>query len=87
LAKIAVGAGYPAVTDDDILDTIINLPSFQEQQKIAEILQKADRIRRLRRHARQMSETFLQSVFLEMFGRFFRSKTSLLNQVLSTLKT
>jgi len=46
----------------------IQLPPLPEQQRIATILQKADRIRRLRRYARKLSNGYLQSVFLEMFG-------------------
>jgi len=38
-------------------------------------LEKADRLRRTRRYARQLSDTLLQSVFLEMFGRFFEDET------------
>jgi len=49
-------------------DYPIPLPPLPEQQRIAAILQKADRIRQLRRYARQLSDTYLQSVFLEMFG-------------------
>jgi type I restriction enzyme, S subunit len=46
----------------------IPLPSLDEQKRIATILSKADRLRRLRRYARELSDGYLQSVFLEMFG-------------------
>lgn len=46
----------------------IPLPSLPEQKRIAALLEKANRLRRTRRYARQLSDTFLQSVFLEMFG-------------------
>mgnify|MGYP002681357298 CR=1 FL=1 len=49
-------------------DFPIFLPPITEQKRIAAILQKADRIRQLRRYARQLSDGYLQSVFLEMFG-------------------
>ena len=39
-----------------------------EQRRIAALLEKVDRLRRTRRYARQLSDTFLQSVFLDMFG-------------------
>jgi type I restriction enzyme S subunit len=48
--------------------TRIELPPLSEQKRIAAILAKADRLRRLRRYALELSDTFLQSVFLEMFG-------------------
>ena len=46
----------------------IPLPPLPEQQRIAGILSRADRLRRLRRYALDVSDGYLQSVFLEMFG-------------------
>ncbi|MEI6445013.1 MAG: restriction endonuclease subunit S [Nostocales cyanobacterium ELA583] len=46
----------------------VPLPPLPEQKRIAAILEKCDRLRRTRRYSLQLSETFLQSVFLEMFG-------------------
>lgn len=46
----------------------IPLPPLPEQKRIAAILEKCDRLRRTRRYSLQLSETFLQSAFLEMFG-------------------
>ena len=57
-----------AVRKDDLLSLEIPLPPLPEQKRIAAILAKADRLRRLRRTARDLSDTYLQSVFLEMFG-------------------
>jgi len=68
LTRLATGASYPAVSDDTVLDAEIPLPLLSEQQRIAAILGRADRLRRLRRTARELSDTYLQSVFLEMFG-------------------
>jgi type I restriction enzyme S subunit len=49
-------------------EMVINLPPLPEQERIVAIAQKADRLRRTRRYALQLSDTFLQSVFLEMFA-------------------
>jgi len=68
LTQLSIGAGYPAVSDDNILDTEIPLPPLPEQQRTAAILAKADRLRRLRRTAHELGDTYLQAVFLEMFG-------------------
>lgn len=57
-----------AVRKEDLLSLTIALPPLSEQKRIAAILDKADRLRRLRRYALQLSDTYLQSVFLEMFG-------------------
>ncbi len=68
LIRLAIGAGYPAVSDDDILDCEIPLAPLPEQHRIAELLDKADHLRRTRRDAAQLSDTFLQAVFVRMFG-------------------
>jgi type I restriction enzyme, S subunit len=68
-------AGQQRVPTDFLSNLEIPLPSLIEQERLVTILQKADRIRRLRRHARQMSETFLQSVFLEMFGKYINDSS------------
>jgi len=44
------------------------IPPHSEQERIAALLDKADRLRRLRRFALEMGDSYLQSVFLEMFG-------------------
>jgi type I restriction enzyme S subunit len=61
------------VTQKNISQTVIKsypipLPSLQEQRNIAAILDKANRLRRLRRYALELGDSYLQSVFLEMFG-------------------
>ncbi|KGF71709.1 hypothetical protein DO97_16195 [Neosynechococcus sphagnicola sy1] len=70
LTKLSIGAGYPAVSDEDILDSEIPLPPIAEQKRIASIAQKCDRLRRTRRYTQQLSDSYLRSVFLEMFGDF-----------------
>ena len=59
---------YPSISLEAISNVEIELPPLPEQKRIAAILAKADRLRRLRRTARDLSDTYLQSVFLEMFG-------------------
>jgi len=49
-------------------EALIPLPPLPEQQRIAARLDKAARLRRLRHYALELGETYLQSVFLEMFG-------------------
>jgi len=46
----------------------ISLPPLSEQKRIASLLARADRLRGLRRAARELCDSLLQSVFLEMFG-------------------
>lgn len=68
LATIATGASYPAVTDDDILDTCIPLPDLTEQRRIAERLEQADRMVRTRRYALELTDSLIPAAFLELFG-------------------
>ncbi len=46
----------------------IPLPSLEEQKRIAAILDKADAIRRKRQQAIALTDQFLRSVFLDLFG-------------------
>jgi type I restriction enzyme, S subunit len=46
----------------------IPIPSLPVQKQIATILDKADAARQKRREANQLTEQFLQSTFLDMFG-------------------
>ena len=57
-----------AVRKDDLLALKVPLPPLPEQRRIAAILERADRLRRLRRYALELSAGYLQAVFVEMFG-------------------
>jgi len=57
-----------AVRASDLGDLRIPLPPLPEQRRIAAILARADRLRRLRRTALQLSDSYLQSVFIARFG-------------------
>jgi type I restriction enzyme S subunit len=56
------------IKSSELQQVRIPLPPLAEQKWIASIAQKADRLRRSRRYALQLSDTYLRSVFLEMFG-------------------
>ena len=46
----------------------VEVPTLDEQRRIAAILDKADAIRRKRQESIRLTEEFLRSTFLEMFG-------------------
>ena len=52
----------------DLRTIPIPLPPLPEQRRIAAILDKADAVRRKRQEAIRLTEQFLRSAFLEMFG-------------------
>ena len=60
--------GLKRLPTDFIARCEIPLPPLPEQRRIAAILDKADVVRRKRREAIQLTEEFLRSAFLEMFG-------------------
>lgn len=68
MTNMATGATYPAVSDRIVLDSLMPMPSVPEQDRIADILDKADAIRRKRKEAIALTEELLRSTFLEMFG-------------------
>jgi type I restriction enzyme S subunit len=56
------------VTIDDVEALEIPVPDLTEQRRVAEQLEQADRLRRMRRYALELSDTFLPAAFLQMFG-------------------
>ncbi len=68
LEKAGKGSTFEAVNREDVENIEIPLPPLLEQKRIAGILDKADSLRRQRRYAQTLSDSFLQSVFVKMFG-------------------
>ena len=68
VSPYVTGSTRPKLTKGNAESIKIPLRPLSEQKRIAVLLEKADRLRRTRRYARQLSDTFLQSVFVEMFG-------------------
>ena len=66
--KNSSGANIKNIRASELGDFKFELPSLDEQKRIAAILDKADAIRRKRQQAIQLADDFLRSVFLDMFG-------------------
>jgi type I restriction enzyme S subunit len=64
----AVGAIFKNLTSDQIRDLEIPLPPLSEQKRIADILDKADSIRRKRQEELETLSALRSSVFLRLFG-------------------
>lgn len=58
----------PKINRDALLAYEVRLPPLSEQRRIADILDKADAIRRKRKASIVLTEQLLRSTFLEMFG-------------------
>lgn len=66
--RFTFGVTRPKVTLKDFRSLRFTLPPLAEQRRIADILDKADAIRRKRKEAIALTEELLRSAFLEMFG-------------------
>lgn len=62
------GSGVPRLNVGHVRALKIPLPPLPEQRRIADILDKADAIRRKRKEAIALTEQLLRSAFLDMFG-------------------
>jgi type I restriction enzyme S subunit len=60
--------GVPHINLAILKEFPVPLPPLSEQKRIAAILDKADALRRKRQQALQLTEQFLRSTFLDMFG-------------------
>ncbi len=62
------GATFSEVNKEIMQKFCIPVPPLEEQRRIAGILARADRLRQMRRYALQLSDGYLQAVFLRLFG-------------------
>ena len=68
LTRLNKSATIAGLNRNDAYRKTIPFPSLSEQKRITAILEKADRLCWQRRNALELSSTYLQAVFLEMFG-------------------
>lgn len=80
-----VGGGQPNISQGIIRDTLIPLPSLPIQKRIADILEKAEAIRRKRQGMANFQRDFTTSVFYEMFGEPRTNSLGLSTQPLGQL--
>lgn len=62
------GTAQPFIKPSTVKTREVALPQLAEQRRIADILDKADSIRRKRKEAIALTEELLRSAFLDMFG-------------------
>lgn len=68
LVKLTTGANYPAVRDQDILDSFIPLPPIPQQRLIVSELDEINSLIALKREQLKKYDELAQSLFYEMFG-------------------
>ncbi|MBP0002790.1 MAG: restriction endonuclease subunit S [Cyanobacteria bacterium SBC] len=71
IQQVSTGTAIKNYGPSHLKKMIIPLPPIEEQKRIAEILDKADAVRRKRQEAIRLTEELLRSTFLEMFGDLF----------------
>ena len=76
VTKLITGTTRPKLTKGDAEQIRIPFPELREQKVIAQKLDQADRLRRLRRYALETSESFLKATFIKLFGDPYTSKRS-----------
>lgn len=72
LEELNKAAAIPGLNRDDAYRKELLVPSLDEQKRIAAILDKADRLRRQRRFAQTLADSFLQFVFVKMFAEHLK---------------
>jgi type I restriction enzyme S subunit len=68
LGRFINGTTRQRVSRTNLGQLLVDAPSLHEQRRIADILDKADAVRRRRKEAIALTEELLRSAFLEMFG-------------------
>lgn len=66
--RMTGSAGQKRVPVSFLENAEIPLPEISEQKRIATQLKEADRLRRTRRYALELTDTFIPAAFLELFG-------------------
>ena len=68
ILTLSYGAAQPHISQGFVKELCIPLPPLQTQRKVASILEKAESVREKRKEANRLTNEFLKSAFLEMFG-------------------
>ncbi|MBX0332993.1 restriction endonuclease subunit S [Pontibacter sp. HSC-14F20] len=68
IIKDSIGGAQPNISQAYVRNIKIPLPPLEEQKRIAQVLDKADRLRQKDRQLLAHYDHLLQSVFLDMFG-------------------
>jgi type I restriction enzyme, S subunit len=68
LVNKGIGGGQPNISATILKEVEFPLPDLQTQKQIAQILESADYARQQRKKATALTEQFLQSSFLHLFG-------------------
>ncbi len=68
LSRYNKAAAVPGINRNDVYDLAVPFPGLKEQNEIADVLEQADKARQQRQAANALTDQFLQSSFLSLFG-------------------
>jgi type I restriction enzyme, S subunit len=68
ITRLVTGSAQQNFGPSHLENIQVSLPDLPEQRRIAERLDQADRLRRTRRYALELTDNFLPAAFLELFG-------------------
>lgn len=68
IESLGTGSTFKAITGRQLNAITIIVPPLSTQKKIVGILEKAEKLREWRKEADKLTDDFLKSTFLEMFG-------------------
>ncbi len=68
LVKVAKGASYPAVSNTDVIHSMISLPPLEIQKRIAKTLDTAAELLTMRKQQFAELDNLIKSIFYDMFG-------------------
>ncbi len=68
------GATQRAINDSNLKKIKILLPPLSEQERIVEILEKADALRKKRQEADELNSSMIHSIFCDMFNNYLYGK-------------
>lgn len=67
-SRLIKDESYPSISLDTVSKISVPFPPLPIQKQIAVILEQADKAKQKRKAANKLTDEFLQSVFIEMFG-------------------
>lgn len=68
LSRLRTATGVPGLTREDAYRESIPVPPMSDQQRIVDLLARAEGIVRLRREAQQKAAELIPAIFIDMFG-------------------
>jgi type I restriction enzyme S subunit len=68
IKKIASGCAQQNISSKQLEGIEVNIPPLETQKQIVEVLERAEKLKKYREKADNLTEDYLKSIFLEMFG-------------------